>query len=73
VDIGYSGVMFVPQEPYLISGSLAEQVSVLTQCLLKIGQTNTINGERFAGLNFCGFRVFEENCESFSMNILHEL
>jgi len=32
-----------------------------------------INGERFAGLNFRGFRHFEKDCESFSTNILHEL
>jgi len=31
---------------------------------------NTVNRERFAGLNFRGF---EEDHESFSMNILHEL
>ena len=29
VDIGNSGVMFVPQEPYLISGTLAEQVNMI--------------------------------------------
>jgi len=33
----------------------------------------TVNGERFAGLNFRGFRDFEEDRESFFMNILHEL
>jgi len=34
----------------------------------------TINGERFTGLNFrCYFRGFVEDCESFSVNILHEL
>jgi len=33
----------------------------------------TVNGERFTGLNFRGFCRFEEDCESFSMNILHEL
>jgi len=30
----------------------------------------TVNEERFAELNFCGF---EEDRESFSMSILHEL
>jgi len=35
-----------------------------------IGSIYTINGERFTGLNFCGF---EEDHESFSVNILHEL
>ena len=29
----------------------------------------TVNGERFAGLNFHGFHGFGEYCESFSMNI----
>ena len=34
VDVGDSGVMFVPQEPYLTSGSLAEQVNVIdSDCL----------------------------------------
>jgi len=33
----------------------------------------TVNGERFAGLNFCGFHGFEEDRESFSVNISHEL
>ena len=33
----------------------------------------TVNGERFAGLNFCGFHGFEEDRESFSVDILHEL
>jgi len=33
----------------------------------------TVNGERFAGLNFRGFHGFEEDRESFSLNILHEL
>jgi len=36
-------------------------------CILGI---DTVNGERFVGLNFHGF---EEDHESFSMNILHEL
>jgi len=35
--------------------------------------TTTINGERFVGLNLRGFCLFEEERESFSMNILHEL
>ena len=30
---------------------------------------NTVNGERFAGLNFHGFRGFQEYHESFSVNI----
>jgi len=34
---------------------------------------STVNGERFAGLNFHGFRGFEDDRESFSVNILHEL
>ena len=29
----------------------------------------TVNGERFAGLNFRGFHGFQEYCESFSVNI----
>jgi len=33
----------------------------------------TVNRERFAGLNFRGFRGFEEDRESFSVNIIHEL
>ena len=33
---------------------------------------NTVNGERFAGPNFCGFHDFEGDHESFSVNILHE-
>ena len=34
VDVGDSGVMFVPQEPYLTSGSLAEQVNAIdSDCL----------------------------------------
>ena len=28
----------------------------------------TVNGERFAGLNFRGFRGFQEHHESFSVN-----
>jgi len=36
----------------------------------KLVLVNTVNGERFAGLNFRGF---EEDHESFSVNILHEL
>jgi len=34
---------------------------------------NTVNGERFVGLNFCGFCDYEEDRESLSVNILHEL
>jgi len=34
---------------------------------------NTVNRVRFAGLNFCGFRDFEDDCESFSVNILRKL
>ena len=30
---------------------------------------NTVNEERFAGLNFRGFHGFQEYCESFSVNI----
>ena len=30
---------------------------------------NTVNGERFAGLNFRVFLGFHEYCESFSVNI----
>ena len=30
---------------------------------------NTVNGERFAGLNFRIFRGFQEHCESFPVNI----
>jgi len=33
----------------------------------------TVNGERFTGLNFHGFRGFEEDRKSFFVNILHEL
>ena len=33
----------------------------------------TVNGERFTRLNFRSFRDFEEDRESFSVNILHEL
>ena len=29
----------------------------------------TVNRERFAGLNFCVFRGFQEHCESFPVNI----
>ena len=32
----------------------------------------TVNRERFAGPNFHGFRGFEEDRKSFSVNILHE-
>jgi len=34
-------------------------------------QPDTVNGERFAELNFHGFRGFEEDRENFSMNILY--
>ena len=30
---------------------------------------NTVNGERFTGLNFHVFRGFQEYCKSFSVNI----
>ena len=29
----------------------------------------TVNGERFAGLNFCVYCSFQEYCESFFVNI----
>ena len=37
-------------------------------CLLE-NQMITVNGERFAEVNFCVFQGFQEYRESFSMNI----
>ena len=38
-------------------------------CIIVLG--NTVNGQIFAGLNFCVFRSSQEYCESFSMNIIY--
>ena len=40
VDIGKTGIMFLPQEPYLTSGSLAEQVN-----MINIACSNCLNPE----------------------------
>jgi len=40
VDIGKNGIMFLPQEPYLTSGSLAEQVNIIN-----IACSNCLNPE----------------------------
>ena len=40
--------------------------------IVTVNDCYTVNGERFAEPNFHGFRNFEEDRESFSVNILHE-
>ena len=42
------------------------------QCLISCIKCNTVKGERFAGPNFHGFRGFEGDQVSFSVNILYE-
>jgi len=58
------------------AGGLTETFDLITstaythQIVKDTIKIHTVNGERFAGLNFRGF---EEERESFSVNILQEL